>query len=84
MIEQCRGFLEFQKSLLSDKEYITKIKEIINGTASENTSPLCVPGPGANINMEGFIFDAFLMKIRRLTIFTLHWKLQKEKKIHSN
>lgn len=81
--ERGRGFWRFNNSLLRDKEYILKIKEIINDTVFEYTRPPYVPGPDAELYIRKDLFlDVLLMKIRSLSIYysSLKAKERKDKK----
>lgn len=69
--------------MLRDKEYILKIKEIINDTVFEYTRPPYVPGPDAELYIRKDLFlDVLLMKIRSLSIYysSLKAKERKDKK----
>lgn len=71
-------------SLLRDKEYILKIKEIINDTVFEYTRPPYVPGPDAELYIRKDLFlDVLLMKIRSLSIYYSSLKA-KERKYKKN
>lgn len=75
-----RGFWRFNNFLLRDKEYILKIKEIINDIVFEYIRFLYVLGFDVELYIcKDLFLDVLLMKIRSLFIYYLLFKVKERK-----